>query len=73
MALYRDVMTPADRTSRRVSAALGALWSAPTWRATGNALAAAGVAAVGGILLGGLALIWLAAAASRVHWPVGGW
>ena len=73
MALYRDVMTPADRTSRRVSAAVGALWSAPTWRATGNALAAAGVAAVGGILLGGLALIWLAAAASLVHWPVGGW
>jgi signal transduction histidine kinase len=73
MPLYRDLMTPADRTSRRVSATVGALWSAPAWRATGNTLAAAGVAAVGGILLGGLALIWLAAVVSLVHWPVGGW
>ena len=73
MPLYRDVMTSADRTSRRVSAAVGALWSAPAWRATGNALAAAGVAAVGAILLGGLVLIWGAAIASLVQWPVGGW
>ena len=73
MPLYRDVMTSADRTSRRVSAAVSALWSAPAWRATGNALAAAGVGAVGGILLGGLALIWGAAIVSLVHWPVGGW
>jgi signal transduction histidine kinase len=73
MPLYRDLMTPADRTSRRVSATVGALWSVPAWRATGNTLAAAGVAAVGGILLGGLALIWLAAVVSLVHWPVGGW
>jgi signal transduction histidine kinase len=73
MPLYRDVMTSADRTSRRVSAAVSALWSAPAWRATGNALAAAGVAAVGGILLGGLALIWVAVVASLIQWPVGGW
>ena len=66
-------MTLADRTSRRLSAAVSALWSAPAWRATGNALAAAGVGAVGGILLGGLALIWGAAIASLIHWPVGGW
>jgi hypothetical protein len=43
MPLYRDVMIQADPTSRRVSAAVSALWSAPAWRATGNALAAAGV------------------------------
>jgi hypothetical protein len=51
-------MTQADVTSRRARAAVSALWSAPTWRATGNALAALLVAVVGGILLGGLALIW---------------
>src|SRR5215467_10810970 len=73
MPLYRDVMTSADRTSRRVSAAVSALWSGPAWRATGNALAAMLVAAVGGILLGGLALIWGAALVSLIHWPVGGW
>jgi signal transduction histidine kinase len=66
-------MTSADRTSRRVNGAVSALWSAPTRRATGNALAAMLVAAVGGILLGGLALIWGAALASLIHWPVGGW
>src|SRR5215831_9730718 len=73
MPLYRDVMTLADRTSRRVSAALSALWSGPAWRATGNALAALLVAAVGGILLGGLVLIWGGAVVSLVQWPVGGW
>src|SRR5262249_59015770 len=73
MPLYRDVMTSADPTSRRVSAAVSALWSGPAWRATGNALAALLVAAVGGILLGGLALIWGAAVISLIHWPVGGW
>jgi signal transduction histidine kinase len=73
MPLYRDVMTSADRTSRRVSAAVSALWSGPAWRATGNALAALLVGLVGGILLGGLALLWGAAIASLVQWPVGGW
>src|SRR5215831_7725644 len=73
MSLYRDVMTSADRTYRRVSAAVGALWSGPAWRATGNALAALLVGLVGGILLGGLALIWGGAIYSLVHWPVGGW
>jgi signal transduction histidine kinase len=73
MPLYRDVMTQADMTSRRVRAAVSALWSAPTRRATGNALAALLVAAVGAILLGGLVLIWGAAVASLIHWPVGGW
>src|SRR5262249_57259456 len=66
-------MTSADRTSHRVSAAVSALWSPPAWQATGNALAGLLVAAVGGILLGGLALIWGAALYSLVHWPVGGW
>ena len=73
MPLYRDVMTSADRTSRRVSAAVSALWSGPAWRATGNALAALLVGAVGGILLGGLVLICGAAIVSLLHWPVGGW
>ena len=73
MPLYRDVMTSADRTSRRVSAAVSALWSGPAWRATGNVLAALLVGLVGGILLGGLALIWWGAIYSLVHWPVGGW
>jgi len=43
------------------------------WRATGNALAALLVAAVGFILLGGLTVIWGAAIASLIQWPVGGW
>jgi signal transduction histidine kinase len=73
MPLYRDVMTSADRTSRRVSAAVSALWSGPAWRATGNALAALLVGLVGCILLGGLVLIWGAALVSLIHWPVGGW
>ena len=73
MPLYRDVMTSADPTSRRASAAVRALWSGPAWRATGNALAALLVGLVGGILLGGLALIWWGAIYSLVHWPVGGW
>jgi hypothetical protein len=73
LPLYRDVMTSADRTSRRVGAAVSALWSAPAWRATGNALAAFLVGLVGGLLLGGLALIWGAAIASLLAWPVGGW
>src|SRR5215469_17610770 len=73
MPLYGDVMTSADRTTHRVSAAVSALWSAPAWQATGNALAGLLVAAVGGILLGGLALIWGAAVVSLIQWPVGGW
>jgi signal transduction histidine kinase len=73
MPLYRDVMTLADRTSRRIGAVLSALWSAPAWRATGNALAALLVGLVGGILIGGLALIWWGAIYSLIHWPVGGW
>jgi signal transduction histidine kinase len=73
MPLYGGVMTSADLTSRRVSAAVSALWSAATWRATRNALAAFLVALVGGVLLGGLGLIWGAAIESLVDWPVGGW
>jgi len=71
--LYGDVMTSADVTSRRVRAAVTALWSAAAWRATRNALAACFVALLGGVLLGGLALIWGAAVVSLVEWPVGGW
>jgi signal transduction histidine kinase len=71
--LYGDVMTSPDLTSRRVRAAVSALWSAPTWRATRNVLAAFLVALVGGLLLGGLGLIWGAAIESLVDWPVGGW
>ncbi|MGE5288990.1 MAG: histidine kinase [Micromonosporaceae bacterium] len=66
-------MTSADRTSRLVSAAVSALWSGSAWRATRNALAALLVGSVGGLLLGGLALIWGAAIESLVDWPVGGW
>jgi signal transduction histidine kinase len=73
MALYRDVMTSADRTSRRLRAAVSDLWSGPAWRATGNALAAFLVALVGAILIGGLVLIWWGAIYSLIHWPVGGW
>ena len=73
MALYRDVMTSADQTARRARSAVSALWSAPTWRATRNALAALLVGLVGGVVLGGLGLIWWAAIDSLVHWPVGGW
>jgi signal transduction histidine kinase len=73
MPLYRDVMAQADRTSRRVSAVLAELWPGPAWRATRNALAAFLIGLVGAILLGGLVLIWGAAIASLVNWPVGGW
>jgi signal transduction histidine kinase len=71
--LYGDGMTSADLTSRRVKAVVSALWSAATWRATRNVLAAFFVALLGGLLLGGLGLIWLAAVVSLVGWPVGGW
>ena len=71
--LYGDVMTSADVTSRRVRAAVTALWSAAAWRATRNALAACFVALLGGVLLGGLALIWGAAVVSLAEWPVGDW
>src|SRR5256884_9342601 len=73
LPLSRDGRPSAARPSRRVGAAVSALWSAPAWRATGNALAAFLVGLVGGLLLGGLALIWGAAIASLLAWPVGGW
>jgi len=71
--LYGDVMTSADVSSRRVRAAVTALWSAAAWRATRSVLAACFVALLGGVLLGGLALIWGAAVVSLAEWPVGGW
>ena len=71
--LYGDVMTSAGVTSHRVQAALSALWSAATWRATRSALAACFVALLGGVLLVGLVLIWGGAAVSLAEWPVGGW
>jgi signal transduction histidine kinase len=73
LPLYRDVMTSVDLTSRRVRAMVGALWSAPTWRATGNVLAALLTALAGAVLLGGIGVIWGAAIASLAAWPVGGW
>jgi signal transduction histidine kinase len=73
LALYGDAMTSADPASQGVKAVAGALWSAPTWRATRNALAGFAVALLAGVLLGGLILIWGAAIASFVSWPVGGW
>jgi signal transduction histidine kinase len=72
-ALYLDVMTPADAAARRIPVVVSALWSARTWRATRNALAAMLAGAVGGVLLGGLGLIWLAAIYSLLHWPAGDW
>jgi signal transduction histidine kinase len=72
-ALYRDVMTSAQLTTRRVPAVVRALWAAPTRRATGNALAALLVAVMGIALLGGLVVLTGAAIYSLVNWPVGGW
>jgi signal transduction histidine kinase len=72
-ALYRDDMISAEPTTRRVPAVVRALWSAPTRRATGNALAALLVAAMGIVLLGGLVIVTGAAIYSLVNWPVGGW
>jgi signal transduction histidine kinase len=66
-------MTSAELASRRVKAAVGALWTAPAWRATGRVMAAFPVALLGGLLLGGLGLIWWAAIVSLIGWPVGGW
>jgi signal transduction histidine kinase len=71
--LYRDVMTSGDMSRRRVPAVLGALWSEPTRRVTGNALAALLAAVVGTFLLGGIGLLCWAAVWSLLHWPVGGW
>src|SRR5947199_5072255 len=71
--LYLDVMTSADVTTRRVPAAISALWSAPTRRATGNAFAALLAAVAGTALLGGVGILWWAAGWSLLHWPVGGW
>jgi signal transduction histidine kinase len=73
LPLYGDAMTSAEMGSQRARAAVSALWSAPTRRATGNALAALLAAVLGGVLLGGLGLIWVAAIVSFVDWPVGGW
>jgi hypothetical protein len=70
--LYRDGMTSAD-PSTRLAAVVGALWSAPTRRATRSVLAAMLVATVGAILLGGLLILCGAAVVSLVDWPVGGW
>jgi signal transduction histidine kinase len=61
MSLYVDVMTSADLASRRITAAVGALWSGPAWRATRNGLAALLVAVVGTILVGGIGVVWGAA------------
>ena len=72
-ALYRDDMISAEVTTRRVPAVVRALWSAPTRRATGNALAALLVATVGIVLLGGLIVVTGGAIYSLVNWPVGGW
>src|SRR5262245_5989271 len=72
-ALYRDGMISAEVTTRRVPAVVRALWAAPTRRATGNALAALFVAAIGVVLLGGLIVVTGAAIYSLVDWPVGGW
>ena len=69
--LYGDVMTTADLPARRVRNAVSALWSRAAWRATGNAMAAFLVGAVGVILLGGLAVVWGATVESLVNWPVG--
>jgi len=73
VSLYGDVMTPTAVTSRRVRAAVSALWSAAGWRATRGALAGCGVGLLGCVLLGGLALIWGGAIISLAEWPVGGW
>ncbi len=69
LPLYRDVMT----SENPAWATVGALWSAPTWRATRNVLAALLVAVAVVVLLGGIGLIWGAAIVSLVDWPVGGW
>jgi signal transduction histidine kinase len=71
--LYLDVMTSADMTPRWVPAVVGALWSAPTRRATGNAVAALLAALVDTVLLGVVVVVWWAAGWSLLHWPVGGW
>ena len=66
LALYRDVMTQAELTSRWARATLGALRAPATWRATGNALAGLLAGLAGGLLLGSLAVIWGAAVVSLV-------
>lgn len=72
LALYRDVMTQAELTSRWARATLGALRAPATWRATGNALAGLLAGLAGGLLLGSLAVIWGAAVVSLAQGP-GGW
>jgi signal transduction histidine kinase len=73
MPLYGDVMTSAERITRPVRAAVAAPWSVPARKDARNALSALLVGLVGGLLLGGLVLIWGAAMVSLADWPVGGW
>jgi signal transduction histidine kinase len=61
MSLYVDVMTSADLTARRLSAAIRSLWSRPAWRATKSALAALFVATIGTTLVGVIGVAWGAA------------
>lgn len=49
------------------------LWAAATWRATANAMAGLLAALAGVLLLGALAVPWLAAIISLADWSVGGW
>src|SRR5256885_1948303 len=68
MPLYGDVMSHADRTSRRVRAAVSALWSAPTWRQLGFHL----LAILTGVIGGGLvAACWLAPVAVIAYLATG--
>jgi signal transduction histidine kinase len=62
MSLYFDVMTSAELTASRLTAAVvGSLWSRPAWRATKSALAAMFVATIGTTLLGVIGVAWGAA------------
>jgi signal transduction histidine kinase len=67
MALYFDVMAPADQpASSWMSATLSSLWSRAAWRATVSGMSALLVAVVAAVLLGGIGVVWAGAIYSLV-------
>ena len=77
--VYRDHVTWTEageerrRSSGALTAVLGALWSARSWRATLHALLGLPVGIGAGTVIAGLVVIWLAAVWSLVDGPTGGW
>jgi signal transduction histidine kinase len=64
--------TAAPRSRSAVQGALGALWSARSWRTTLHALLGLPLGVAGGVVIAGLGLGWGAALWSLIEGPTGG-